>query len=127
MACMKKTALLVLLVMVGWVSAAFAQTQPILRASTQPTTRATTQPISGGPAAVVEVRGEINDYTKTMLFKRVEQARKAGAKTIILRMDTPGGSVGTTMQITRFLKLENSDLNFIAYIEVMAYSAGHMD
>ena len=75
-------------------------------------------------AAIVTLRGEVDDYTRDSLFRQFAAARAAGATTIILDLDTPGGLVTSGLDITRFLRGQN-DLTVIAYIE-KAYSAGAM-
>lgn len=111
--------------MVGWLVLLLGS---ILTGQTQPTSAPTSSvsPTTGEdrPVAIVAIEGEINDYTHRMLINRVAQAKLAGAKVIILRMDTPGGSVGSTMKMTRFIQMENPDIEFIAYVRTMAYSAG---
>src|SRR3954470_12328843 len=64
----------------------------------------TTQPAITGPAAVVLFKGEVDDYSRDAVIKRFNQARTAGAKTIILVLNTPGGLVMPAMDITHFLR-----------------------
>jgi membrane-bound serine protease (ClpP class) len=82
------------------------------------------EPKPGATAAVVTLRGEVDDYTRDSLFRQFAAARKAGATTIILDLDTPGGLVTSGLDITRFIRGQN-DLTVIAYVE-KAYSAGAM-
>ena len=76
-------------------------------------------------AAVIFLTGEVNDYTRDDLFKRFAQARQLGAKVIILRIDTYGGTVPAGMDISRFLR-DQTDVHTIAYIKNKAISAGAM-
>ena len=46
------------------------------------------------PAVVISLTGEIDDFSRDQLFKRFDRARALGAKTVILRLNTPGGSSG---------------------------------
>jgi membrane-bound serine protease (ClpP class) len=81
----------------------------------------TTEPTS---VAIVTLHGEVNDYTRDLLIRQINQARKLGAKTIILDLDTYGGLVTSALDITRFLRGQN-DLHIIAYVN-KAISAGAM-
>src|SRR4051812_23424740 len=65
---------------------------------------ATTQPALTGPAAVVVLKGEVDDYSRDAVIKRFNQAKASGAKTIILVLNTPGGLVMAAMDITHFLR-----------------------
>ncbi len=76
-------------------------------------------------AVVVPVRGEIDDFTRDSIIKRFETAKKLGAKTIILELNTYGGAVTAALDISRFLK-DQTDVHTIAFINDKAISAGAM-
>jgi membrane-bound serine protease (ClpP class) len=76
-------------------------------------------------AAIVQISGEIDDYTKDQLLQRFNQARAAGAHTVIIDIDTYGGLVTSGLEISTFLK-EQDDLHTIAYVHDKAISAGSM-
>ncbi len=76
------------------------------------------------PVAIVTLHGEVNDYTKNLLIRQFKAARSAGAKTIILDIDTYGGMVISGFDITHFLRSQ-SDLHIVAYVN-KAISAGAM-
>jgi membrane-bound serine protease (ClpP class) len=101
---------------------AYAQTQPSTRPSTQPS-----KPELTGPqkAAVVVLQGEIDDYNRDMVMKRFADARSAGAKVVILSIDTYGGMVTSGLDISRFIK-QQSDLHTVAIVQNKAISAGAM-
>ncbi|HEX8340572.1 MAG TPA: hypothetical protein VF624_06645 [Tepidisphaeraceae bacterium] len=103
--------------------AAFAIAQPVPPA-TQSAAPPATRPV--GRAAVIEVHGEINDFTARKLKARVEKARQLGIDTLVLDLDTPGGAVGAALEITRLLKQQTENLHTIAYVHPTAYSAGTM-
>ena len=42
-------------------------------------------PAMTGPAVVITLAGQVDDYNRDALFRRFEKARKLGAKTVILR------------------------------------------
>ena len=84
-------------------------------------------PSLGKRTAVVELTGEINDYAALMLKRRYAAARKAGAESIILKINTPGGAVISALEITRFIKSQSDGgLHTVALVHEMAYSAGSM-
>ena len=64
---------------------------------------ATTLP-AGSPAAVIRLEGKIDDYNRDGFFNRFNQAKAAGAKVVIIDLDTYGGLVTSGLDISRFLK-----------------------
>lgn len=84
----------------------------------------TTQP--AGRAAVVELKGEINDYSAAVFEKHVAAARAAGAETILLKLNTPGGAVGSALRMSQSIKKQRNDVKFVAVVDQMALSAGAM-
>src|SRR5436305_4589369 len=76
-------------------------------------------------AVVITLAGEVDDYNRDALFRNVERARKLGAKTVILRMDTYGGLVSSGLDIARFLRRQD-DLHIVAFVDDKAISAGAM-
>src|SRR3954452_11777060 len=77
------------------------------------------------PAVVITLQGVIDDYSRDALFKRFAEARRLGAKVVILKLNTPGGLVTAGLDISRFLK-QQDDLHIVAYVHEKAYSAGIM-
>lgn len=106
--------LLVTLVAAAAASAA-ATTTP---AATLPTAATT-------PAAVVRIDGQIDDYARDQLKLRFGRAKAAGAKVIILEIDTYGGLVTSGLDVSRFLK-NQQDVRVIAFVNSKAISAGAM-
>lgn len=97
--------------------------QPAKRdSSPSPQTQATGQV---RPAAVVSIRGAIDDYSRHSFMRRLDQARALGAKVIIVELDTPGGAVTAALELTHTLR-NLDDLQTIAWINPRAYSAGTM-
>ena len=68
------------------------------------------------PVAIVALHGEVNEFTVGLLERQIKQARQAGAKTIILDMNTYGGSVPPALEVTHFLR-QQTDLHTIAYVD----------
>jgi membrane-bound serine protease (ClpP class) len=77
------------------------------------------------PAVVIALQGQVDDYTRDTLMRRVEEARRLGAKTILLKIDTYGGLVTAGLEISHFLKSQ-PDLHIIAVVDDKAISAGAM-
>lgn len=76
-------------------------------------------------AVVVELKGDIDEFHRVSLMKRFEQARKLGAGTIILQINTYGGLVTSGLEISQFLRRQD-DIHVIAFIDHKAISAGAM-
>jgi membrane-bound serine protease (ClpP class) len=85
----------------------------------------TTQPGDAVPAATILLRGEIDDYSRDAMIRRYHEARAAGAKIIILQIDTYGGSATAGLEISQFIKRQ-SDVHTVAFIPDKAISAGAM-
>jgi len=91
--------------------------------ATAPADAAATRPNTS--AVVITVDGQIDDYTRDKMFRRFDQARALGAKSVILQINTYGGLVTAGLDMSRFLKAQN-DLHVIAYVHDKAISAGAM-
>ena len=79
---------------------------------------------AGSSAVIVELEGEINQYTYDDLVRRVNEARQMGAKVIILEIDSYGGAVTSGLETSRFIK--QHDIPIIAFVRNKAISAGSM-
>ncbi len=77
-------------------------------------------------AALVQLHGEIDDYSRDHFIRSVQQAQERGAKTIIVDIDTYGGLVTSGMDLSRFIKNLPADIHTIAYVDNKAISAGAM-
>jgi membrane-bound serine protease (ClpP class) len=84
-----------------------------------------TAPSPDTQAVIIQLHGEINDYTRDQLQQRINQVRGLGATNVILDIDTYGGIVTDGLEISRFLKRQN-DLHIVAYVKDKAISAGAM-
>jgi membrane-bound serine protease (ClpP class) len=91
--------------------------------TTGPATLPTVEP--GRSAVIIVLEGEVNDFTKSMLERRLESARNAGATDVILQINTWGGSVVPAIEISQLLKRQD-DLRVTAFVEEKAISAGAM-
>ncbi len=117
------TRLLLACVLLGLV-AATAAVPPPPTVLPSPATQPAPPPAAAPPAAVVSLVGEVDDYTRDLLIRQFAQARRAGAKTVIVHLDTFGGLVTSGLDISRFLRGQ-SDLHTVAYVD-KAISAGAM-
>ena len=93
--------------------------------ATSPQSASLAQTVQTQPAAVIPIRGEINDYSRDIFMRRLTKARALGAKVIIIQLDTPGGLVTSALDISRTIR-GLRDLHTIAFIDNKAYSAGAM-
>lgn len=76
-------------------------------------------------AVVITLHGEIDDYSRDILFHEFHQAQALGVHTVILEIDSPGGLVTSALNISQFLRSLN-DMRVIAYVHHEAYSGGSM-
>jgi membrane-bound serine protease (ClpP class) len=79
----------------------------------------------GQSVAIVSLNGEIDDYTRANLLRRFEQAKATGAKVIIVDIDSTGGLVTSSLEISHFLKRQD-DVRTIAFVRDKAYSGAAM-
>jgi membrane-bound serine protease (ClpP class) len=74
-------------------------------------------------AAIVTFQGEVDDLACNSLERRFDEARAAGAKTIILELNTYGGLVTAGLDISGFIKRQ-TDIHTIAFVDEKGISAG---
>ena len=91
-----------------------------------PTVAPATRPALSRPAAIVPLTGEIDEYNKDAFERRFNAAKAAGAKVIIIQIDTYGGLVVSGLDISRFIKNQPDDICTIALVSDKAISAGAM-
>ena len=73
-------------------------------------------------AYAVKIEGEISAPQLAILKRAIREANAAGAKFLILDMDTPGGDLGTTLEIMKVLP--NFKGQTVCYVNPDAVSAG---
>ena len=73
--------------------------------------------------AVLTIEGPIDTVTLRSLERRVRRATADGADAIVFDLDTPGGEVLATRDITHLIRTE-CPANTVAWINPNAYSAG---
>jgi membrane-bound serine protease (ClpP class) len=89
-----------------------------------PATAPATAP-ANATTVIIRLQGEIDDFNRDALFRRFKEARRLGAKTVILDVNTYGGLVTAGLEISRFLK-QQDDVHVVAFIGEKAISAGAM-
>jgi membrane-bound serine protease (ClpP class) len=80
---------------------------------------------TGNKTVIVQLSGEINDFSRDQFFKHFQDALALGAKTVIVDLDTYGGLVTSGQEISRFLKRQD-DVHTIIFVQDKAISAGAM-
>ena len=89
----------------------------------------TTSPASATPAAqsaaIVPLTGQIDDYSQKDFIHRFDQAKRLGAKVIIVDIDSPGGLVTSSMELSRYLKRQDG-IRTVAFVREKAYSGAAM-
>jgi len=83
--------------------------------------RAAEQPV----AYTVRVDGTITEAFADAVERRLQYAREQGVHTVILELDTPGGTVQDSMDLADYI-FQLEDMDVIAYIHPKAYSGGTM-
>lgn len=86
---------------------------------------ADTPPAAAQPAAIVPLLGQIDDYSRDDLIRRFDKAKALGAKVIIVEIDSPGGLVTSSMEMSLFVKRQ-SDVHTIAFVKNRAISGAAM-
>ena len=107
------------------IRAAFAGLAVVCAASLASPATADVPPIKS-LAAVVPIEGEINDIVRDSVSRRLDEARKLGAGTVIFEMNTPGGAVSSALEICRLIKGLPDEVRTVAWVKPEAYSAGAM-
>ncbi len=73
--------------------------------------------------AVLTIHGAINQVTLRSLERRVREAVRDGAGAVVFDIDTPGGELEATRDITHLIRTECPG-NTVAWVNPDAYSAG---
>ena len=97
---------------------------PVPDGSSEGRTMQTAAP-SGANVAIIRIEGMIYGFTFESLQRRVDRALDQGASLIVLELDTPGGTVDTALEISRYIK-GKIPVPTLAWINSKAYSAGIM-
>jgi len=90
---------------------------------TQPTTATQKATVSG--AAIIPIEGAITDITHDSIERRLKYVYEENIKFVIFELDTPGGALGSTLEICDTIKkLRDEGKAVYAWINNQAYSAG---
>lgn len=73
--------------------------------------------------AILTLHNEITDITTESLKRRIDAAKAAGATTIILDMNTPGGLVTSSIEIADLLR-NLTGVKTVAWVNTTAHSGG---
>ena len=75
---------------------------------------------------VVDFEGEIEPALAAYTIRQIAEARKAGADGLILRIESPGGRVDSSMEVADALLALPKSLRTIAWVPEYAYSGASM-
>ena len=73
--------------------------------------------------AIIPIRGPIDAITVASLKQRLAAAKDAGADALVIELDTPGGALVATLEITNILRTQ-APVNTVAWVNPFAFSAG---
>lgn len=97
-----------------------AQTQPPLPASGA---QAVPAELAATNVAIITIKGPIDKVTALSVKRRLERAAAAGADTVVIELDTPGGELGAVLDICD--SIEQSKIpRVFAWVNSKAYSGG---
>ncbi len=83
------------------------------------------QPAEHEQAVIIPITGTITDITRDSIKRRLDYVRAQGIDLVIFEFDTPGGALGTTLEIcTDIKRLRKEGIRAYAWINPQAYSAG---
>ncbi|MFT5424433.1 MAG: membrane-bound ClpP family serine protease [Phycisphaerales bacterium] len=80
-------------------------------------------PLQADRVVVIPINGPIDDWTAVSVERRIREAEEAGADAIVFELDTPGGGVSATLQISTAIK-GTSVPHTVAWVHPNAYSGG---
>ncbi|MFI4916839.1 MAG: nodulation protein NfeD [Phycisphaerales bacterium JB060] len=72
---------------------------------------------------VLPIRTAIDRFTMKSLEQRMQRAQDAGARAVVIELDTPGGEVGAVLEISDLLK-KSQIPTIVAWVNTTAYSGG---
>jgi len=76
-------------------------------------------------AAVIPIKGTIDDVLRRSIERRLDEARADGVDLIVFEMDTLGGLVTSALDISKMIKkLPDEGIRTAAWVNDQAYSAG---
>jgi membrane-bound serine protease (ClpP class) len=114
-----------LLIGIAMLLPALASGQAVETTRATPTTQgARVTPVATRKAVVVQLEGEINDFTFKDMVRRFREADQMGAQAIVLEINSYGGAVVSGLDTSRFIKQQNKPV--IAFVKQKAISAGVM-
>ncbi len=83
------------------------------------------KPAAHEQAVIIPITGTITEITRDSIQRRLDYVRERGVDLVIFEFDTPGGVLGTTLEIcTDIKRLRKEGIRAYAWINPQAYSAG---
>lgn len=76
-----------------------------------------------GVGVIIPIHTEITDITADSVRRRLEEARRQGAKVVVFELDTPGGLVTSTFDIADQIR-NLTDIKSVAWVNTNAHSGG---
>ncbi|MCP4758296.1 MAG: hypothetical protein GY894_00880 [Planctomycetes bacterium] len=74
-------------------------------------------------AAIIPIHGPIDSITVESLRRRLAIASEKGADAVVIELDTPGGELAATLEITNLIRTK-APTNTVAWVNPFAFSAG---
>lgn len=97
-----------------------AQTPPVAPEASSRVVPATRQ---ADLAWILPIHGPIDAITLKSIERRLNEAQQAGADTVVIELDTPGGELESTIRILQALRAHDS-MQSVAWVRPLAFSAG---
>ncbi|MDP7029406.1 MAG: NfeD family protein [Phycisphaerales bacterium] len=73
--------------------------------------------------AVIPIRGPIDAVTVASVRQRLAAAESQGADAVVIELDTPGGELSATLELTNLIRTQ-APVNTVAWVNPFAFSAG---
>jgi len=116
--------------LVGSIIALAGTTAPAMRGGLAANSSSTPAPAASRPASfdrayILPIVDVITDVTHESLERRLKTIGDASPELVIFELDTPGGSLGATLEICSTIKrLRDGGIRTYAWVNDQAYSAG---
>lgn len=108
-------------------TAAMIGASALLCAALGPATQPDPAPVpaarQAGNVAVITIRGEIDAHTVRSVQRRMNVAVRSGADALVFELDTPGGAMGASLDLSAMIK-DSPIPNTVAWINSDALSGG---
>ena len=92
----------------------------------QPAVSEFKSPIINHRAAIIDIVTDIDDVVADSIERRIDAAIKSDITMIIIKLDTPGGRIDSTLKICKKLEEASRKVKTVAWVSHEAISAGAM-